>query len=106
MRILLDHSVPRPLKNNFPGHDTDTAAERGWHELHNGELLDMAETDGYELLITADRQMPFQQNFARRSMSILILTTNSWPVLRQRLDDVNRAVNAIGYNQISELDIR
>ncbi|MCE2500673.1 MAG: hypothetical protein J4G13_07405 [Dehalococcoidia bacterium] len=66
----------------------------------------MAETDGYELLITADRQMPFQQNFARRSMSILILTTNSWPVLRQRLDDVNRAVNAIGYNQISELDIR
>ena len=106
MRILLDHSVPRPLKNNLPGHDTDTAAERGWHELHNGELLDMAETDGYELLITADRQMPFQQNFARRSMSILILTTNSWPVLRQRLDDVNRAVNAIGYNQISELDIR
>ena len=102
MRILLDHSVPRPLKNNFPGHDTDTAAERGWHELHNGELLDMAETDGYELLITADRQMPFQQNFTRRSMSVLILTTNSWPVLRQRLDDVN----AMGYSQISELDIR
>jgi hypothetical protein len=55
MRILLDHSVPRPLKNNLPGHDTDTAAERGWHELHNGELLDRAEADGYDLLVTADR---------------------------------------------------
>ena len=43
MRILLDHSVPRPLKNSLPGHDADTAAERGWQELHNGELLDRAE---------------------------------------------------------------
>lgn len=105
MRILLDHSVPRPLKVNLPGHDTDTAAERGWQELHNGELLDRAESDGYDLLITADQQMPFQQNFARRNISILILTTNSWPVLRQHLDEVNQAVNEVRSNQITELDI-
>ena len=106
MRILLDHSVPRPLKDNLPGHDTHTAAERGWQELHNGELLNRAEADGYELLITTDQQMPFQQNFARRNISVLILTTNSWPDLRRRLEDVNHAVNNPGRDQITELDIR
>ena len=106
MRILLDHNVPRPLKNNLPGHDTDTAAERSWQELHNGELLDRAEADGYELLITADCKMPFQQNFTHRNISVLVLTTNAWPVLRQRLGDVNQAVNDMGHNQVLELDMR
>ena len=109
MRILLDHNVPRPLKNNLPGHDTDTAAERAWQELQNGELPERAETNGYELLITADRtadrKMPFQQNFIHRNISVLVLTTNAWPILRQRLDDIIRAVNAMGDSQIQELDI-
>ena len=74
--------------------------------MHNGELLDRAEVEGYELLITADRNMNFQQNFAHRFISVLFLTTNSWPVLRQRLEDINQAVNDIGYNQRRELDIR
>jgi hypothetical protein len=50
--------------------------------------------------------MPFQQKFARTNSSVLILTTNSWPDLRQRLDDVNQAVNDPGRDQITELDIR
>ena len=50
--------------------------------------------------------MNFQQNFAHRYISVLFLTTNSWPVLRQRLEDINQAVNDIGYNQRRELDIR
>ena len=86
MRILLDHSVPRPLKNNLPGHVIDTAAERGWQELHNGELLDRAEVEGYELLITADRNMNFQQNFAHRFISVLFLTTKK---LSQNGDGLN-----------------
>ena len=105
MRILLDHNVPRPLKNNLPGHDTDTAADRGWQDLNNGELLDQAETDGYELFLTSDRRIPFQQNLTRRNISVLILTTNSWPRLRQRLNDINEAVEAMGHNQLSQLDI-
>lgn len=106
MRILLDHSVPRPLKVNLPGHDTDTAAERGWQELHNGELLDRAEADSYELLITADQQMPFQQNFTNRNIGVLILATNSWPELRQHLDEVNQAVNESERDQITVVNIR
>ena len=65
MKILLDHSVPRPLRNSLRTHVTDTASDRGWQELQNGDLLDRAESDGYELLITADRNMQFQQNFTQ-----------------------------------------
>ena len=101
MSILLDHNVPRPLKNNPPGHDTDAAADRGWQDLNNGELLDQAETDGYELFLTSDRRIPFQQNLPRRNISVLILTTNSWSRLRQHLNDINEAVEAMGYNQLS-----
>ena len=105
MRILLDHNVPRPLKDNLPGHDADTAADRGWQELNNGELLDQAETDGYELFLTSDQRIPFQQNLTRRNISVLILTTNSWPRLRQHLNDINQAVEAMAHNQLSQLDI-
>ena len=106
MRILLDHNIPRPLRSSLPGHDVDTTAERGWDGLHNGELLDRAETEGYELFITADQQMPFQQNFTHRGIRLVVLTTNSWPTLRQHLDEINRAVNATEHHQISRLDIQ
>ena len=78
---------------------------RGWQELNNGELLDQAETDGYELFLTSDRRIPFQQNLTRRNISVLVLTTNSWPRLRQRLNDINEAVEAMVHNQLSQLDI-
>ena len=106
MKILLDHNVPRPLRNHLPGHQADTAADRNWEELRNGEPLDQAESDGYQLLITADRKMPFQQNFVHRNINVLILTTNAWPVLRQHIADINQAVNSTGANQVRELDVR
>ena len=106
MRTLLDHNIPRPLRNSLPGHDVATTAERGWDELQNGELLDRTEAEGYELLITADQQMPSQQNFTHRSIRLLVLTTNSWPTLRRHLDEINLAVNATEHHQISRLGIQ
>ena len=49
--------------------------------------------------------MPFQQNFSAHNTTVLVLTTNSWPILRQRLADIDQAINARGRSQISELDI-
>ena len=73
--------------------------------MQNGELLGSAETYDYELLIAADRKMPFQQNFAHRNISVLVLTNNARPVLRQRLGDINQTVNDMGHSQVHELDI-
>ena len=81
MRIPLGHRAPGPLRNNPAGHITDTAPDRHWQELRNGGLLDQAQAGGYELLITADRNLPFQQNFAHRHTRVPIVTTNSRPTL-------------------------
>ena len=60
MRILFDHNTPLPLRRYLLEHVVDTANERGWSELINGDLLDNAEDEGYEILITADQSMSYQ----------------------------------------------
>ena len=57
MKILFDQGTPRPLRNFLPEHAVDTSAGRGWSELSNGDLLDAAESEGYDLLITTDQNM-------------------------------------------------
>ena len=64
MKILFDHGTPGPLRRELPGHSIDTAADRGWDRLANGDLIDSAEQDGYEILITTDQSMRHQQNLA------------------------------------------
>ena len=62
MRILLDHNTPAPLRYALGGHQVETAYERGWAELLNGHLIDEAETAGFDLMITTDRGIRYQQN--------------------------------------------
>ena len=71
MKILLDNNVPRLLRNNLPGHQVDIALQFSWHTLSNGELLDQAESEGYQMLITADQRIPYQQNLSRRNIAVL-----------------------------------
>ena len=61
MRILFDHGTPLPLRDSLPEHAVDTAADRGWSELSDGELLDRADGEGYQVLITTDQGMRYQQ---------------------------------------------
>ena len=84
MRILFDHGTPRPLREHLPEHRVDTAAEKGWSQLGNGELLDHAERDEYDLLITTDHNMQYQQDVAARRLAIVVLRSNRWPRIRRR----------------------
>ena len=70
MRILLDNNVPRLLTSNQPDHQADTAFQRDWHTLTNGELLDQAESDRYQLLITADQRIPYPQSTEKMSVAV------------------------------------
>ena len=60
MRILFDQGTPVPLRRYLTSHVVDTAFERGWATLHNGELLDVAEQEGYDLLMTTDQNLRYQ----------------------------------------------
>lgn len=63
MRILFDQGTPAPLKDHLPGHSVETAYEKGWSALRNGELLAKAEAE-FEVLVTTDRILRHQQNLA------------------------------------------
>ncbi|MBC7925497.1 MAG: hypothetical protein H7039_07550 [Bryobacteraceae bacterium] len=88
--VLLDHNVPVQLRSVLTNHEVTPTYDCGWAELSNGTLLTTAEHAGFTVLITADQSMKYQQNFAGRTIALLVLSTNNWQRLRNasRLIDV------------------
>jgi hypothetical protein len=105
MLILFDHSTPAPLRYAFKGHVIVEAYERGWDRLVNGALLNAAEEAGFELLVTADKNMRYQQNLTSRKISIVALGNAQWPVLRRYVERVVLAVNAATPGSVAEVEI-
>ncbi len=75
MRILLDECVPWPMHRLLDGHECTTAQKRGWGGIKNGDLLRLAEGE-FDLFITSDQNIRYQQNMAGRCIPILELSTN------------------------------
>jgi hypothetical protein len=92
MRIVLDENTPRGVRRILAGHDVRTAAEMGWASIGNGQLLDEAEKAGFDALVTCDQNFPFQQNLAGRTIAVVVLSTNTWPIVRAQPQRVRRAV--------------
>jgi hypothetical protein len=104
MRILFDQGTPVPLRRHLTSHVVDTAFERGWSTLHNGELLDLVEHEGYDILITTDQNLRYQQCLADRQLAIIVLLSTSWPRIQSRIETIQAAVERIvagGYQEIS-----
>ena len=94
VRVLFDQGTPVPLRDALQGHAVETAYERGWATLQNGELLAAAERDGFDLLVTTDRNLKYQQSLAGRRVGVVVLGTTSWPRFRAALPRVRQAVDA------------
>jgi hypothetical protein len=104
MRILFDQGTPVPLRQQLTGHLVDTAFERGWSTLRNGELLDVAEHERYDLLITTDQNLSYQQQLAARQLAIIVLLSTSWPRIQRRIEAIQAAVERVvpgGYEEIA-----
>ena len=91
MRILLDECLPEDLKQWLPGWELATVQEMGWAGVKNGELLRRAETQ-FDLLLTADKRLRYQQNLKGRRLAILVLPSNRLRLLRPMLPDVEAAI--------------
>lgn len=76
MRLLLDESVPRRFRHALPGHIVKTAVEMGWGGRKNGELLALAATE-FEVFITVDQNLPYQQNIQALPISVVVLVAPS-----------------------------
>ena len=83
----------------------DTAREKGWAELSNGNLLDNAEREGYEVVITADQSIRHQQNLGRRRLAVVVLLSNRWPDVRSRVEDIRAAVAESQPGEVREVPI-
>ena len=94
MRILLDHCTPAKLVPHLAGHVVVTTAGKGWDTLQNGELLLAAEAE-FDLFITCDGNIRYQQNLSARRIAILELGVQKWPLLQLRLSEICAAVEAI-----------
>ena len=105
MLILLDHGTARPLRAYLPGHTVHASAEIGWALLPDGAVLTMAEEAGYDLLITTDQKIRYQQNLAGRQIAIIVLMKNDWPLIRQHVEDINAAIDRIQPGEYVEIEI-
>ena len=95
MKILFDQGTPAPLRHALVGHVVETAFERGWQLLQNGELLSVAEVAGFELFVTTDQNLRHQQNLAGRRMAVLALSTTDWRRIQRHAQLVSDAVENI-----------
>jgi predicted nuclease of predicted toxin-antitoxin system len=102
MRILFDQGVPVPLRRHLIGHNVVTAYERGWSNLSNGDLIQAAEAE-FELMITTDQNLQYQQNLTGRRIAVLVLTTTRWPEIERNADKVSTAVNEVKPGEFREL---
>jgi len=105
MLILLDQATPVPIRKFLPEHKVETAFERGWDTLQNGELLKSAEDAGFEILHHPRQKYPLQQNFTLRRIAIIALGSPQWPVLRLHAERVAAAVNAAAPGSYTEVEI-
>lgn len=93
MRVLLDECVPRTLRNELPGDDVKTIAEMGWAGVKNGDLLHRAASE-FDVLLTVDRNLEYQQNFAGLALAVVVVhaPSNDIDVLRLLLPKVLAAL--------------
>jgi hypothetical protein len=106
MKILFDQATPVPIRQYLHSHLVRTAAQQGWDKLRNGDLLAVAEGAGFDLLLTIDRNMGYQQNLAGREITILVLGLQQWPELRPHIQVVIDAVNAATPGSYIEVEMR
>jgi predicted nuclease of predicted toxin-antitoxin system len=104
-RILLDQDIPRPFARLLDEHQVVHASHLDWAELSNGALIAEAEKAGFDILITGDKNLVYQQNLAGRRIAIVLLSTHHWQTLRKNGQRVIVAVNGIADGMFLEVDV-
>ena len=93
------------MRPYLKGHLVRTAAQKGWQRLRNGDLLNVAEEAGFDMLMTTDKSMRYQQNLAGRRIAVLVLGQQDWGLLRPHVQLVVDAVNAAEPGSYTEVEI-
>ena len=106
MRVLLDESLPERLRHFLSGHEVATVRWMGWSSTKNGKLLDLAQS-GFDVLLTADQSLPFQQDLSNRQIAVIVLAgpDNQLETLQPLVPDVLRAIETIERGQWTQISL-
>ena len=104
MKVLVDECVPLKLVRLLTGHTFTTAQQRDWGGFKNGRLLALAEPE-FDLFLTSDRNLEYQQNLKGRNIAVLLLSTNHWPTLKKQVPLVQAALDKIRPNEFVRVEI-
>lgn len=105
MQILFDNGVPRGLARFLAGHSVEEARARGWEELKNGELIDAADLAGFDLMVTTDKNIRYQQNLNARRIALVVMEHSQWPMVRLVMESIVAAVNGVTPGSYIEVDV-
>jgi hypothetical protein len=105
LRVLFDQGKPFPLRNLLDSHQIETAYERGWSQLTNGDLLAVAGREGFQVFVTTDQNIVNQQNLDGLRFAVVVLSSTSWPRIQAASDSVKRAIDAATPDTVTEVNI-
>lgn len=105
MCVLFDNGTPRGLARFLVGHSVVEARTRGWEDLANGELMAAAELAGFEVLVTTDKNIRYQQNLIDRKLALVALGHSQWPMVRLVAATIAAAVDAAVPGSYLEVDV-
>ena len=105
MLILFDNGTPRGLGKFLTGHIVEEARTRGWEELGNGELIDAAEQPGFEVMVTTDKNIRYQQDLKARTIAVVVLGHSQWPLVRLVASAILAAINGAKPGSYVEVDV-
>jgi predicted nuclease of predicted toxin-antitoxin system len=106
MRILFDHGTPRGLARYLPDHSVNEAKQQGWDTLTNGELLTAAEKAGFQVLLTTDRNIRYQQNLRGRNIAVVVLTKARWKLISAVIPQIVAAIEAAQPGAFTEVEVQ
>lgn len=93
------------MRDFLKDHSVSTAHELGWATLKNGELLEAAEDSQFDVFVTTDKNLQYQQNLTSRKISVIVLSATSWPRISKVIDRVSDAVANSEENSFVEVEI-
>lgn len=105
MKILFDQGTPVPLRAYLTGHTTVTAFEQGWSDLANGQLLEAAEREGFECIVTTDQNLRYQQDLATRRIGVAVLLSTSWPRMLPKAAAIAALISSVGRGDYLEIPV-
>jgi len=102
VKVLLDENLPHSLREHLLQHEAFTAA---WAGLKHGELPDVADAGGFDVLVTGDRKLHYEQNLSGRKIALVSLSAVSWPVIEPHVSKIADAVASSKPGSFTRVDV-